>query len=62
MEKEILDIKEVAKYLKVSTDLIYKYANSGKIPCFKIGNKWKFEKSSIDKWIEDSLKSKKGVK
>jgi excisionase family DNA binding protein len=50
---KILTTKELAAYLKLTEVTIYKYANEGKIPCFKIGSRWRFDKDKID----DLLKS-----
>jgi excisionase family DNA binding protein len=45
---EILTTKELAEYLKLTTVTIYKYASEGKIPGFKIGSRWRFDKDKID--------------
>ena len=45
---QILTAKELADYLKLTEVTIYKYANEGKIPGFKIGNRWRFDKEQID--------------
>jgi len=50
---KILTTKELAEYLKLTQVTIYKYANEGKIPGFKIGSRWRFDKDQID----DLLKS-----
>ncbi len=51
--KEVLTLREVAEYLGVHTSTIYKYAQQGKIPAFKIGSDWRFKKTHIDQWIEE---------
>ena len=33
---------------------IYKYANEGKIPGFKIGSRWRFSKKVIDELLRDT--------
>jgi len=53
----ILTTKELAAYLKLTEVTIYKYANEGKIPGFKIGSRWRFDKDKID----DLLKSDEEV-
>jgi len=45
---KILTTKELAEYLKLTEVTIYKYANEGKIPGFKIGSRWRFDKDKID--------------
>lgn len=48
----VMTVAEVADYLKMKTVTIYKHAQEGKIPAFKVGSKWRFKKDTIDKWIE----------
>ena len=48
---EILTLKEVAGYLKVTERTIYKLAGAKKIPAFKVGGTWRFSRSDIDEWI-----------
>ena len=45
---EIMTPKEVASYLKLTVLTVYKYAKQGKIPGFRIGNAWRFDKNKID--------------
>lgn len=54
-ETAMMNIKEVAEYLSVHSATIYKYAQTGKIPAFKIGSDWRFHKKYIDQWIEDQM-------
>jgi len=49
---DILTIKEVAKYLKVTERTLYRLAQEGKIPAFKVGGSWRFKHLDIDAWIE----------
>lgn len=52
MTREICDIKALAKYLDVSVPFIRKLVRAKSIPCFRIGNRLKFDLKEIDKWIE----------
>jgi excisionase family DNA binding protein len=52
MADKWLTVKEVAEYLKLSTDLIYKFAQDGKMPVSKIGNQWRFDREEIDTWVK----------
>jgi len=49
----LMTIDEVARYLRMKKVTIYKHAQEGKIPGFKVGSKWRFKKSTVDKWITD---------
>ena len=50
-EGEILTLKEVAEYLKVTDRTIYRLAGAKKIPAFKVGGTWRFSRADIDEWI-----------
>jgi excisionase family DNA binding protein len=50
-EGEILTIREIADYLKVTERTIYRLAGAKKIPAFKVGGTWRFRKADIDNWI-----------
>jgi excisionase family DNA binding protein len=52
-EKEILTITEAAKLLKLGTRSVYKLVQAKKIPGKKVLNKWRFEKSTLIKWVTD---------
>ncbi len=42
----IVTVKELSKFLKISNSTIYKLASTGEIPAFRIGDSWRFD---IDK-------------
>jgi excisionase family DNA binding protein len=49
---DILMIKDVAEYLKVTERTIYRLAAAKKIPAFKVGGSWRFSRADIDEWIK----------
>jgi len=51
-EGDILAIKQVAEYLKVTERTIYRLAAVKKIPAFKVGGTWRFSRADIDRWIK----------
>ena len=51
LKGSIFNIDELARYLEVEVSNILEWANSGKIPAFKEGNDWKFERPKIEEWI-----------
>jgi len=53
-DNEMMNIEEVAKYLKMSERAIYDWVKSNKIPAFKLGNTWRFKKSEIEGWMESN--------
>ncbi len=53
MAKDILTIKEVAEYLKVTERTLYRLAQEGKVPAFKVGGSWRFQLADIEAWIAE---------
>ena len=50
--REVMDIRQAADYLGISSDSLYKYASESLIPAFKLGNRWRFKRSLLDHWME----------
>ncbi len=50
--REVMDIREASEYLGVSRETLYKYIYEERIPAFKLGNRWKFKKTVLDRWME----------
>lgn len=50
---ERFTVKEVAKYLGVSVDSIYKMVREKQIPHFRVRRTILFSKKAIDKWVEE---------
>jgi excisionase family DNA binding protein len=53
---EVMNVSEVAEYLRVAPATIYRLAQAGKIPCGKVGRAWRFRKEAIDLWISDQAR------
>ncbi len=50
-EGEILTLDEVAAYLKAGKKTVYRLAQQGQIPGFKLGGTWRFRRTELDRWI-----------
>ena len=59
--REVMDIRQASQYLAVSPDTLYKYLSRGKIPAFKLGNRWRFKKSMLDRWMERQSQAGEGA-
>ena len=59
---EILTIKQVADYLKVTERTIYRLAAAKQIPAFKVGGTWRFSRAEINQWIQRQQEDGKGDK
>lgn len=46
-----LSVNEIAAYLGVKRDTIYKWIVRKQMPAHKVGRLWKFRKNEIDAWV-----------
>mgnify|MGYP001569020648 FL=1 len=53
--REVMNIRQASQYLGVSPDTLYRYVCEGEIPAFKLGNRWKFKKTILDRWMEKKM-------
>jgi excisionase family DNA binding protein len=51
---ELMNTRDVARYLGINEKKVYFLAKLGKIPCTRVTGKWTFPKKLIDQWIEES--------
>lgn len=52
--REVMNIKELSKYLKCSASCIRKLQREKKIPYFRVASKILFDKDKIDHWLSES--------
>lgn len=55
VENEIMNIEEVAEYLRLKPQTIYTWAQEKKIPAAKLGKEWRFRRSVINKWFNQHI-------
>ena len=60
--KNLLDVDDLAKYLKLQKQTIYNWLNQRKISGIKIGGVWRFDKAEIDKWLKSQARRAKKQK
>lgn len=54
--KNLLDVEDLAKYLKLQKQTIYNWLNQRKITGIKVGGVWRFDKKDIDKWLKSQYR------
>ena len=47
-----MTVKDLAEYLQLSMELVYKMAQIGKLSASKIGVQWRFKREEIDEWVK----------
>ena len=48
----LMSLQDVARYLAMTERTIYDWAQTGRIPAFKLGATWRFRRSEIDAWLQ----------
>ena len=46
MKQNVMTVRELARYLKMKPVTIYKHAQTGKLPAFKVGATWRFKRKT----------------
>jgi excisionase family DNA binding protein len=47
----IMNVHDVARYLRLSEAQVYKLASQNSIPAIRIGKSWRFRKEFLDEWM-----------
>jgi len=58
--REVMNVEQAARYLGVSPDTLYKYLSEGRVPAFKLGNRWRLKKTTLDRWMERQSQLQEG--
>lgn len=59
---EILTLDEVAAFLKAGKRTVYRFAQNGDIPAFKLGGTWRFRRSELERWIDENSNQRSPAK
>jgi excisionase family DNA binding protein len=51
-QPEIMTVSSLADYLHCHTSTIYRLLKERKIPAFRVGSDWRFQRVQIDQWIQ----------
>jgi len=62
-----LSVEEIAAYLGIKRETLYKWLAEKNMPAHKVGRLWKFRKDEIDEWIrsgesDERVKNKSDLK
>ena len=59
--EELMNIREAAGYLRLSSMTVYRLAQKKAIPAFKVGGNWRFKKDLLDNWLTRKAETGKGA-
>ena len=48
----LMDIDELANYLRLEKQTIYNWLHQGKIAGIKVGGVWRFDRRDVDNWLK----------
>ncbi len=52
MPEAAITVRDVAAYLNVTERTVYRLAQRGELPGFKVAGAWRFRRRDIDAWLE----------
>ncbi len=53
----LMDVEELASYLRLKKQTIYNWLHENKISGIKVGGVWRFDKKDIDKWLRSRYRN-----
>ena len=56
----LIDIDELADYLKLKKQTIYNWLHQRKISGIKVGGVWRFDRRDVDSWLKSRRRQSKG--
>lgn len=48
---QVMTVEELARYLRVSKRTVYSMAQAGTLPAAKVGDRWRFYRPEIERWL-----------
>lgn len=54
-----LSVDEIAVYLGISKETVYRWLDRGSIPAHRVGKLWKFKPSEVDAWVKSGAAAKR---
>jgi excisionase family DNA binding protein len=60
-EDRWLSVMEIAEYLGVRRETIYKWLERKDMPAHKVGRLWKFKRDEVDAWVRQGSSDDKNI-
>ena len=58
----LIDIDELADYLKLKKQTIYNWLHQGRISGLKVGGVWRFDRREVDLWLKSKRRAIREIK
>jgi excisionase family DNA binding protein len=49
-DNDVMTVGEITRYLRIQRTTLYRLLKAQKIPAFRIGSDWRFNRGQIDRW------------
>jgi len=59
---KLMDIDELADYLRLKKQTIYNWLHQRKITGIKVGGVWRFDRREVDDWLKSKRRLYKEIK
>lgn len=53
IENRWLSVDEIAAYLGIKRETVYKWIERRRMPAHKVGRLWKFKLDEVDRWVRE---------
>jgi excisionase family DNA binding protein len=60
--ESLLDSEEAGRFLRIHAATVKRLARSGRLPGFRIGNRWRFRFSDLDDWTHSAVVSQHSLR
>lgn len=47
-----LSVEQIAEYLSISKETVYRWLEKGIVPAHRVGKLWRFQTNEIDEWVK----------
>jgi excisionase family DNA binding protein len=59
--KRLMDVEDLARYLKLEKQTIYNWLHQKRVPGIKLGGVWRFDRYQIDRWLKSQVRHTRGI-
>ena len=55
-QPSVLTVRELAGYLRIHQVTVYRLLREQKLPAFRVGSDWRFNREEIERWMIEEQK------
>ncbi len=56
-KNELLTAAEASRYLRITSQTLYRYLQRHQVPAFKLGKEWRIVRSDLEEWLRTRVKA-----